>query len=206
MDFAVSAAPEIRAKLAARWRENGRTEHASVAAFTRLTLDLIALGAPAGLIEAANHDSLDEIRNADFCFSLARALDDRRESPGPFPGAQHAGGLPASRPLALAQLAVSSLVDGALHDGLSARVIARLAKRCEEPTVRDVLLELAADEGRHSAHGWDVVEWCLAEGGAPVAHALGETVSGRGTASTVKPWRRKSTRRHAPKWCDACAL
>ena len=172
LDLAVSATPGLRAQLAARWRENGRTEHASVAAFARLTLDLIALGSPAELIEAANRDSMDEIRHADLCFSIARALDGRSESPGPFPAAQHAGGLPSSRPLALAQLAVSSLVDGALHEGLSARVIARLVKRCEEPAIRDALRQLAADEGRHAAHGWDVVEWCLAEGGAPVAHAL----------------------------------
>ncbi len=174
-----SAARELRDSLAARWRENGRTEHASVAAFARLTLDLIALGAPPELIEAANRDAMDEIRHADLCFSIARAFDGRSESPGPFPVAQHAGGLPSSRALALASLAVSSLVDGALHEGLSARVIARLVKRCEEPAIRDALRELAADEGRHSAHGWDVVEWCLAEGGAPVAHAL------RGAVRTI---------------------
>ena len=74
--------------------------------------------------------------------------------------------------MALARLAVDSLVDGALHEGVSARVLARLAKRCEDLAVRDVLLELARDEGRHAAHGWDVVEWCVAEGGAPVAAAL----------------------------------
>jgi len=172
IDMELSVPRELRAPLAQRWRENGRTEHASVAAFARLTLDLVALGAPADLIEAANRDSMDEIRHADLCFSIARALDGRCESPGPFPAAQHAGGLPGPGSLALATLAVSSLVDGALHEGLSARVIARLARRCEEPRIRDALLELAADEGRHSAHGWDVVEWCLAEGGAPVAHAL----------------------------------
>ena len=172
IDLDVSATPELRGELAARWRENGCTEHASVAAFARLTLDLIALGAPPQLIEAANRDSMDEIRHADLCFSIARALDGLAESPGPFPAARRAGGLPASRTLALAQLAVSSLIDGALHEGLSARVIARLVKRCDEPVIRDALRELAADEGRHAAHGWDVVEWCLSAGGAPVAHAL----------------------------------
>jgi hypothetical protein len=172
IDMSIAVPEELRSQLAARWRENGRTEHASVAAFARLTLDLVALGAPAGLIEAANLDAKDEIRHADLCFSIARALDGRSESPGPFAGAQDVGGLPASRTLALAQLAVSSLIDGALHEGLSARVIARLARRCEEPAIRAALLELAADEGRHSAHGWEVVEWCLAQVGAPVAHAL----------------------------------
>ena len=35
-----------------------------------------------------------------------------------------------------------------------------------------MLREIAADEGRHAAHGWDVVLWCLHEGGEPVAVAL----------------------------------
>jgi hypothetical protein len=42
---------------------------------------------------------------------------------GPFPEAQRVGTLPRSRTLALAKLAVDSLVDGALHEGVSARVI-----------------------------------------------------------------------------------
>lgn len=158
--------------LAAQWRENGRTEHASVAAFARLTLDLMALGAPPALVAAANRDALDEIRHTELCFSLARALDGKAESPAAFPEASRARTLPASRPLALAALAVDSLVDGALHEGVSARVIAKLAKRCEHAEIRAVLKEIAADEGRHAAHGWEVVEWCLAEGGAPVADAM----------------------------------
>ena len=38
--------------------------------------------------------------------------------------------------------------------------------------VRAALGEIAADEGRHAAHGWAVVEWCLDEGGNPVSQAL----------------------------------
>lgn len=166
-------APEgLRSALAAQWRENGRTEHASVAAFARLTLDLMALGAPPALVAAANRDALDEIRHTEICFSLARALDGKSESPGPFPGAQRARTLASTRTLALAELAVDSLIDGALHEGISARVLARLGKRCEEPQIRALIKEIAADEGRHAAHGWNVVEWCLAEGGGPVARAL----------------------------------
>jgi hypothetical protein len=177
LPVAATAEAPVRAGLAAQWRENGRTEHASVAAFARLTLDLMALGAPPGLVAAANRDALDEIRHTELCFSLARALDGKDESPGAFPEAQHARTLPAGRTLALATLAVDSLVDGALHEGVSARVIAKLARRCEEPQIRAVLKEIAADEGRHAAHGWDVVEWCLAEGGDAVARALRGAVS-----------------------------
>jgi hypothetical protein len=161
-----------RDALAAQWRENGRTEHASVAAFARLTLDLMALGAPPELVADANRDALDEIRHAELCFGLARAIDGRVESPGAFPEAARARTLSRSRTLALAQLAVDSLVDGALHEGVSARIIAKLARRCEAPAIQAILKEIAADEGRHARHGWDVVRWCLAEGGEPIASAL----------------------------------
>ncbi|HXB54240.1 MAG TPA: hypothetical protein VN461_05615 [Vicinamibacteria bacterium] len=158
--------------VADQWRENGKTEHASVAAFARLTLDLMALGAPPTLIAAANQDALDEIRHTELCFSLACELDKKSVSPGPFPQAQRVRTLPRSRKLALAKLAVDSLVDGALHEGVSARIIAKLARRCDVPGISAVLKEIAADEGRHSAHGWAVVGWCLQEGGRPVQDAL----------------------------------
>jgi hypothetical protein len=163
---------DVRPALAAAWRENGRTEHASVAAFARLTLDLMDLGAPPELLVAAQNDALDEVRHAELCFGLARALDGRAEGPGPFPAAGSAKGAFGPRTARLAALAVSSLVDGALHEGISARVIARLARRCEVPSVAALLRTIARDEGRHAAHGWDVVVWCVAEGGRPIVEAL----------------------------------
>jgi len=169
--------PSTRNALAAQWRENGRTEHASVAAFARLTLDLVGLGAPPALVAAAQRDALDEIRHAELCFALARAIDGANESPGAFPGAARARTLSRVRSVALAELAVDSLVDGALHEGVSARIVAKLARRAVDPSIRAILKQIAADEGRHSAHGWDVVKFCLAEGGAPVAHALASAVS-----------------------------
>lgn len=187
-DLARELAPEVRAAIADRWRENGRTEHASVAAFAHHTLGLVALGAPPKLIEDANRDARDEIRHSELCFSLARAIDGREAGPGAFPAAQTHRALPSNRGLALAQLAVDSLVEGTMYEGLSARVIAQLAKRCHQPAIRAVLLELAADEGRHAAHGWDVVEWCLSEGGAPVALALaGAAAALRGSAESDLP-------------------
>ena len=161
--------PEDARATAAQWRENGRTEHASVAAFASLTSELLALGAPPALVASANQDALDEIRHTELCFSLACALDGRRESPGPFPEARRPTGLALGRTFGLARLAADSLIDGALHEGVSARVLAR---RCEIPAVRAMLKEIARDEGRHAAHGWDVVLWCAREGGVAVTNAL----------------------------------
>lgn len=166
-----------RAALAAQWRENARTEHASVGAFAGLTMDLLALGAPPELIAAAHRDGLDEIRHAQMCFALATAIDGADVSPAPFPESRRARSLPRIRILALARLAVDSMVDGVLHEGLSARILARLARLTALPRIRQTVTELAADEGRHAAHAWHVVQWCVSAGGAPVVHALLGAVS-----------------------------
>jgi hypothetical protein len=165
---------EVRSGVASAWRENGRTEHASVAAFARTSLELVALGAPPELLVDAANDAVDEIRHTEACFALARALDGEALSPGPFPEASSAGALRGDRASRLAELAVVSLVDGALHEGVSARVIARLVERCEVPAIREVLQQLASDEERHAAHAWDVLAFCLQQGGEPVRRALRE--------------------------------
>ncbi len=183
-DIALGSCAELddstRQALARQWRENGRTEHASVAAFAELTRELMVLGAPPALLASAQRDALDEIRHTELCFALARALDGKEEGPGPLEAAgRNLSGHLGSRTAALASLAVSSLIDGVLHEGLSARVLARLARRCQDAEVAAMVKTIAADEGRHAAHGWDVVRWCVAEGGVPVVHAL------RGAAKIV---------------------
>jgi hypothetical protein len=170
--------PGVRDALAERWRDNGRTEHASVAAFARLTLDLLAVGAPPTLVAAAQRDALDEVRHAESCFAIARAIDGRARSPGAFPAAASVPSPSRVRLVALAALAVDSLIDGVINEGASARIAAALVQRCDDGPVRAALRSIAADEGRHAAHGWDVLEWCVAEGGAPVASALRGAVAG----------------------------
>ena len=192
----------VRDDLAARWRENAKTEHASVAAFARLTLDLVALGAPPDLLASAQSDGLDEIRHAQLCLALATAIDGRHVSPSPFPAALRARTLPRTRTLALAALAVDSLVDGALHEGVSARVIARLARTAEAPAIRELLARLAADEGRHAANGWHVVDWCVREGGAPVVRALEgavRTLPSRPASAARTPAGAQVAAPHAPQ-------
>lgn len=170
-----SRAPEAQVVLtdvAEAWRTNGQTEHASVAAFAELSLELVALGAPPALVSTAHQDALDELRHTALCFDLAQQLDGRPRGPRDFAAATRAWPRLLPRALRLSQLAVSSLYDGALYEGMSARVVSQLARADVEPRVRAVLQEIARDEARHAAHGFEVVRWCLVEGGAPVAQAL----------------------------------
>ncbi len=156
-----------RASVAEAWRENGKTEHASVAAFAGLSMDLVALGAPPELIRGAHQDALDEMRHTELCFALARSIDGSTEGPGAFPGARRAQTGSMLRSVSLARLAVDSLIEGALNEGVSARVIAALSKEVEIEPIRRVLREIAQDEARHAAHGWEVLEWCLRDGSRP---------------------------------------
>src|SRR5262249_13362841 len=71
--------------------------------------------------------------------------------------------------------------------------------------IRAALEEIAADEGRHTAHGWAVMEWCLEEGGRAVASALlggigalpGELRSERPEAASDGAWERWGIHGHA---------
>ncbi len=168
-----------RDALGAEWRDNGKKEHASVAAFAQLTLDLMAVGAPPELIAAAQRDALDEVRHAAACFAIARDIDGIAESPSAFPDARSRRFLfTASRSIALTQIAVDALADGVLNEGIAARLLGQLAKKCAVPELSSILRLMAADESRHAAHSWDIVAWCLESGGATVANALRGAVSG----------------------------
>lgn len=163
----------VRGPLGAEWRDNARKEHASVAAFSHLALDLMAVGAPPHLISASHEDALDEVRHAATCFEIARSLDGVAESPAPFPDARAQKRLfTISRKVALTQIALDALVDGVLNEGIAARLLAQLAARCSLPVLAPLLRGMAADESRHAAHSWEIIEWCLQEGGDFVATAL----------------------------------
>jgi hypothetical protein len=66
--------PALRQRAAARWLEIARQEHASVAAFARVSLELMAVGAPPHLLEGCHRAALDEVGHARLALDLARAL------------------------------------------------------------------------------------------------------------------------------------
>src|SRR5690606_32069497 len=59
-------------RLGAAWLEVARAEHASVASFQRLGLELLQLGAPLDLIRDAARAALDEIEHTELARGLVR--------------------------------------------------------------------------------------------------------------------------------------
>ena len=151
------------------WRVNAAAEAASVAAFAHLANELLAVGAPAGLVEQAHVNALDEVRHARQCFGLAAAMDGSAVGLAPFPAAT----LARDKKLDVASLAAESVVESCVIESASARVAAVLASRSEIPgAIRAVLEPMAVDEARHAAHGWEIVTWCREMGGNAVDEAV----------------------------------
>lgn len=172
--------PADRRALGDRWLAAARAEHASVPAFARLSLDLVALGAPPELVARAHRAALEEIGHAQAAFALAGAYLGAAMSAGALPDAATpwAGAAETADERAV-RVAVECAVDGCDGEGAAARA-ARLGAVLEaDPAVRAVLDRVAREEEGHAALASDVIGWLL-EGphGPSVRRALAARRSG----------------------------
>ena len=170
---AASLLPSLREALAHLWTESARGEHASVPAFSRLAISLVAHGAPARLVEAAHGAALEEIEHARLAFSLASAYAGEPVGPGPLPELAKA---PAVTAATLAELGAESLIDGCLLEGVAAEVAHRALGRARERHARAALEIIARDEASHAELAWEVVRWCCDQGGEPVKRQLARAI------------------------------
>ncbi len=142
----------------ARWTEAAQAEHASVASFARLVLQLLALGAPPELVARATAAMQDEIGHAADAFGVVRMLGGGERGPGPLPVA----GAMSAQPT-LAEVLLETLVEGAINETLAASEAAEAQVGCELPAVTTVLQRVAREEGEHAALGWAILQWGLSK-------------------------------------------
>jgi len=157
----------VRASLAAAWTRDALAEHASVAAFSQLALQLMAVGAPARLVDASLVAAREEVGHAQRCFALAAAYAGHPVGPDALPAAV---ALPGTDPGTT--LALESLLDGCIEEAAAARVAAVCALSAEDPALRATLSCLAAEEASHAALSWELVRWSLARDPAGVGAAV----------------------------------
>jgi hypothetical protein len=149
------------------WARDAASEHASVAAFARFALQLLAVGAPPDLLEAAHAAGLDEIAHARVSYAIASAY--AGEAIGPAPLTITAWGGPTA---SLAAMAVETFLDGCIAETRAALVAREKAGLATDPVVRDVLVAIADDEERHAELAWKTVAWALRTGGHDVHDAV----------------------------------
>lgn len=158
--------PATRAVLAEAWLADARLEHASIASFARFTLDLLALGAPPALIDAAHRALSDELQHARACFTLASRYAGRPLGPGTM-AMDGALGAPT-----LAGAAASAVREGCVGETLAALLASAQRDRARDPEARRTLDRIAADEAAHAELAWAFVRWAVARGGEPVRAAV----------------------------------
>jgi hypothetical protein len=143
---------------AAHWTRVGQMEHASVAAFARFTLHLLALGAPPELVEASQQALGDETKHARLAFALASAYGRVRVGPGPLAidGALDGFDVPTF---------VATLIrEGCIGETVAAMEAREALEDVRDPAVRAVLETIARDEVRHAALAWRTLRWVIASG------------------------------------------
>lgn len=144
---------EQRALLSAHWAQIGCLEHASVAAFARFALELLAFGAPSELVELTQRALADETLHTKLAFSLASAYADEKLGPGPL---DTRGALLHQE---LAEAALTAFLEGCIGETVAALEAARARDVARDATVRSVLARIAEDEARHAELGFRFVSW-----------------------------------------------
>lgn len=158
---------EERAALADAWTKDALFEHASIASFARFALELMAVGAPAELVDAAHAAARDEVRHAGLCFALASAYRGSPVAPGPL---DFAGSVAIASDLAA--IAAATVREGCIDETIAAMIAAEQRDRAADPAVRAALAVIAEDESRHAELAWRTVAWALEVGGAEVRAAV----------------------------------
>lgn len=156
-----------RQAIAEHWTRSAMMEHASVAAFSRFSLQLLAVGAPPSLIEDAHRAALDEIKHAELCFSLATLYAGRSIGPGPLPVDER-----ALTGWDLVSIAVGTVEEGCVGETIAALEAEAAAELARDDAVRAVQLRIYEDESRHAELAWRFVRWAAHIGGEPVRAAL----------------------------------
>jgi hypothetical protein len=177
------------------WLADAHAEYASVAAFGRLSLQLVALGAPDALVAEVHRAALDELEHARLCLALAGPSHVQRQ-PSPLPAAAA-----TLRPVALPELAAESLLDGVLNETLAAYVAEETARVCDAPPAREALRRIATDELRHAALAWQIIEWATVSDAAGVSAALRAAM--RQIDAALPPRGQPSGLKHAGRPDDA---
>ena len=167
-----------RAALGRAWLDDALQEHASIAAFARFSMLMLAVSAPPHLVAGSQRASLDEIRHARACFSLARRYGATATGPAELRVDD------ALSPMTLAELAALTAEEGCVGETLGALLAEEQASRATDPVARAMLERVARDETRHAELAWEFVAWAVDRGGEEVVLAVQAAIA-RATAATL---------------------
>lgn len=155
-----------RARLGEVWLADALEEHASVAAFARFTMLLLAVGAPPELAVQSQRASIDEVKHAELCFALAGRYVGKAYGPTPLALDGALG------PMSLAEVAALTAQEGCVGETLGASLAQEQLRNATDCEARRALARIARDEERHAALAWRFTRWAVLRGGDAVRDAV----------------------------------
>lgn len=156
IDVEVGALSEReRSALSEHYTKWALAEHASVASFARFTLQLMALGAPADLVQRAIAAADDEVRHARFGFALASRVAGHPITPTQLAVDDALGTVTLEQTLRLA------VVEGMIGETIAALEAHVAADVAGVPGLPGLLKEIANDESRHAELAYAFAAWAL---------------------------------------------
>jgi hypothetical protein len=160
-----------RRMLAEHWTRMGQMEHASIAAFARFSLQLLALGAPPELVEACNRALVDETAHTRLCFRLAGAYAGRAIGPGPL---DVSGDL---LPTSLLDIVDLVIAEGCFGETGAALEALQAADAASDPVIAAAYARIAVDEQRHAELAFRFLGWALEQSPNDVASCIASAIA-----------------------------
>lgn len=149
-DLAATGPTEVAAWLA----RSTASEAVSVPAFLTLQDELIAHGAPQGLVEAAERAAAEEVRHADVMRGFAEHA-----------GASPRAGFPKARPhqRSLFALALENVIEGCVNETFSGLIALYQSRFALAADFRRAMASIAEDEIGHGELAWAIHRWAITQ-------------------------------------------
>lgn len=148
-----------------RWLQDGRAEHASVASFSRFSLQLMAVAAPASLLVETHQAAIDEVKHAQLCFGLVSLFDEAHDTVSPGALKIPIGSVDAVGDIG--SLVFHTALEGAVGETVSAIQalfeLDTLPDGSAKKQVAKVLQTIFEDESRHAALAWRTLSWAVSQ-------------------------------------------
>ncbi|NUP13379.1 MAG: hypothetical protein HOW73_45655 [Polyangiaceae bacterium] len=165
--FFASLPDDTRSELAEHYKVEASYEHASIASFARVSLSLLAQGAPADLVEETHRAALDEVKHARAMFALASAAAGAPIGPALLDTTGVASAVPT-----IEDIAREAFFEGCAGEAAAALVLREEATSAPSVALCEILSRMAEDEERHAELAWRTVAWALSKDTARVLPIL----------------------------------
>jgi hypothetical protein len=166
---------EQRTLAADYWAKVAMIEHASVASFSRFSLELMSVGAPPELLALAHKSALDEVRHTQISLGIANQFTSTTFAPGSFPISSKAADFAFGD---MKKIATAAALEACIEETLAAAVVLYQADHMGDENHKTLLRAVALDEANHAAFAWRAVRW-MASSSPEVHAAVSEVFAGR---------------------------